>query len=411
MKNLIIILLSFITISCSSQNENKTDWIKDIEFLKTELPKKHKNLFFKNDKSTFENGLDQIKLQQANLSDFEIAIKLQQLIASFGDSHTSVKWKKYIDNKKILPIRLYWFSDGIYVTKTTKANKELLGKKITGINGNSIAKITDSLSTLITVDNKAIIKDKIPKLIIITQLLDFFDFSNGREYSIEVETKNGIKSTIPIKPYVLNTEKLINITIDTIAYCWRNTRISFTEKFVDNVYYLQYNQCVNKSKTEKKGKNNTISFNEYKKKVFKTIKEKSPDKLIFDMRFNSGGNSYQGTKFINQLAKQKGINQKGKLFVIIGRKTFSSAIINTLDFIENTNAIIVGENTGGKPNHYGEIRSFELPNSRVTIIYSTKYFKRTDREMNTIKPDIEIGTSFNDFINGIDPIFEWIKKQ
>ena len=413
MKNWILILLVFSTISCSSQKKNKSDWIKDIDILKKELPKRHKNLFFKNDKSVFEKGLDKIKLQQENLSDFEIAVKLQQLIASFGDSHTFVKWQKYINNKKILPIRLYWFKDGLYITKTTKENKELLGQKVLEINGNSISKIADSLSTLITVDNKAIIKSKIPKLIILPQILDFFNFSNNADYEIEIETINGIKSIHKIEPYVLNSKKLINITIDSIAYCWTNNRISFTENFIDkdSVYYLQYNQCVNKSKIAGKGKNHTITFDKYKKKVFRTIKKKNPKKIIFDMRFNSGGSSYQGTKFVKQLAGFKEINQKGKLFVIIGRNTFSSAIINTMDFVENTNAIIVGEITGGKPNHYGEIRDFELPFSKLKVIYSTKYFKRIEKEMNTIKPNIVIETSFVDFINGIDPVYEWIIKQ
>ncbi len=410
MKNWIIITFLFLTISCSSQNDKEIDWKEDIDFLKKELPKRHKNLFFKIDKSDFENKIEKIK--NNSLSDFETAIKLQQVIASIGDSHTSIIWKKYINPKKLLPLRFYWFSDGIYIKQTTKNYKELLGKKVTEINGNSISKITDSLSSLITVDNNAIIKSKIPKLLILIQLLDYFKFSNNNTYEIAVETPQGIKSTHKLKSYTLNTQKLISIPISNTAYCWKNNRISFTENYIekDKIYYLKYNQCSKNSKIPNK-KNKLISFDNYKKHIFKTIKKNRPDKLIFDMRFNSGGSSYQGTKLIKQLAELKEINQKGKLFVIIGRRTFSSAIINTLDFIENTNAIIVGEKTGGKPNHYGEIRSFILPKSKLKVIYSTKYFKQTSKEMNTITPTVEIETTFNDYINGIDPIYEWIKNQ
>ena len=70
-------------------------------------------------------------------------------------------------------------------------------------------------------------------------------------------------------------------------------------------------------------------------------------KVIFDMRHNGGGSSAQGTALIKAIAKKKNINQKGTLFVVIGRQTFSSAIINTVDFKKHTQATILGEPTAG----------------------------------------------------------------
>ena len=64
-----------------------------------------------------------------------------------------------------------------------------------------------------------------------------------------------------------------------------------------------------------------------------------------------------------------------------------------------TNAVFVGEETGGKPNHFGEVKSFQLPSSKLPVSYSTKYFKRTDENMNTITPDVKIELSFSDLKN------------
>ena len=83
----------------------------------------------------------------------------------------------------------------------------------------------------------------------------------------------------------------------------------------------------------------------------------------------------------------------------------------TLDFKKNTNAIIVGEATSGKPNHFGEVKSFILPNSKIKTYYSTKYFKRTENNTKTITPDIKIVNSFTDFKAGKDNILSWILKQ
>ncbi len=129
------------------------------------------------------------------------------------------------------------------------------------------------------------------------------------------------------------------------------------------------------------------------------------------MRYNGGGNSSQGTEFINKLSESKYLNQNTKIYVVIGRQTFSSAIINTMDFKEKTNAIFVGEETGGKPNHYGDVRNFILPSSGLNVNYSTKYFTIIKDDLKTITPDKIIEFSFSDFSKGIDPVFEWIKNQ
>ncbi|MDR1348005.1 MAG: hypothetical protein LBJ63_06190, partial [Prevotellaceae bacterium] len=104
-------------------------------------------------------------------------------------------------------------------------------------------------------------------------------------------------------------------------------------------------------------------------------------------------------------------NPSIKTYVVLGRATFSSAILNAMDFKRLTNAIFVGEETSGKPNHFGEVKSFQLPTSKLSVNYSTKYFKMTDENVNTIAPDVKIEMSFSDFMKGVDPVYEWVKQQ
>ena len=86
--------------------------------------------------------MDKIKLISTKLSDFEVAIKLQQLIAGFGDSHTSINFGQLIDKNNILPLHLYWFSDGLYILHTTQENYEILGHQILSVNGFTLETIT-----------------------------------------------------------------------------------------------------------------------------------------------------------------------------------------------------------------------------------------------------------------------------
>jgi hypothetical protein len=409
--------LFFTGISGFAQTEKVVDWKSDIEFLKKELPLKHKNLFFQMTNSDYEGSLDNISSRLSLFSDFEIAVKLQQIIARAGDSHTSVGYAKLIDAEKVLPLLLYWFSDGIYVMQTTRDNEKLLGSRISKINDFGIQLIVDSLSTLITVDNQAIVKSNIPQMITSLQLLEFFGFSKSMVLKVEVQSAQGQTMISEIKSGKINRDNSISFKPDSIALCWQNQRAFFTDKYFENeaVYYLQYNKCNSKELEEKQG-NQAIaaslpSFVDFENRVFDVIQKKAINKLIFDMRFNSGGSSIQGTEFISRLAGYSIAKEDKKLYVVIGRKTFSSAIINTMDFKQQTKAIFVGEETGGKPNHFGEVRNFQLPSSGIIINYSTKYFKRTNEDLNTIRPDVIIESSFLDFKKGIDPVYEWIKNN
>ena len=47
MNKIIILIVTFFSINIYSQEIETENWITDLNFLKTELPKKHKNLFFK----------------------------------------------------------------------------------------------------------------------------------------------------------------------------------------------------------------------------------------------------------------------------------------------------------------------------------------------------------------------------
>lgn len=82
-----------------------------------------------------------------------------------------------------------------------------------------------------------------------------------------------------------------------------------------------------------------------------------------------------------------------------------------MDFKRMTHAIFVGEETSGKPNHFGEVKNFQLPTSQLTVNYSTKYFKYNKKDVSTLVPDVKIEMSFSDLMKGIDPIYEWIKQQ
>ena len=429
----VLLFLLYPVIICFSQEKKEIDWKSDIEYLKDTLSQKHINIFSKTSEYEFNKQLDALLSKLPELTDLQVAVKIQQIHAKMGDSHTNAGWVKFINADKNIGIGTYWFKDGLYIISTNQRDSILLGKKIIRIGGLNIEELVDSLKTMFTDENEALTKSLVPLHLIYGQLLNNFGCVAKEEGFIEFEVANETNRVFQHQVKLGHKDSTLfsNISSSPLLYGSNNWFVEeYDEK--NEIYFVQYNRCDSKELAMEFSQPQDIidkkpSFSEFEQKVFKTISEKPIKKFVFDMRYNGGGSAPQGTKFIEELSKIKEINQKGKLFVLVGRKTFSSAVINTLNFQEKTKAILVGEETGGKASHFGETRSFRLPSSGLKITYSTKYFYynkknkikvfRSKEGINTNKdkresiiPDDIIELSFDNFKNNVDPVLKWIEK-
>jgi hypothetical protein len=145
------------------------------------------------------------------------------------------------------------------------------------------------------------------------------------------------------------------------------------------------------------------------REFFKFLDDHAPDRLVIDMRQNGGGDFFKGRKhLIEPIKKRARLDQKGKLFVIVGRYTFSAAMVNAIDFHKETHALLVGEPIGERPNSYSENDEMTLPNSRLVVSYSTKYYKFLDEDVPAFLPDQRIDPDWEAYKAGRDPVMEWI---
>jgi hypothetical protein len=405
-----------LSLTIYSQNE-KIDWNTDLDYLVKELSEKHYNFFTVKSKEDFLSGINAIKQESKNPNDFQVALKAQQLIAKFGDSHTMLNFNLLLNPNQILPIHLFWTSDGLYVLHTTPENEKILGSQVLSINNVPITTVIDSLSTLFAVDNQAMVKSLIPQTIPSLQILEYFGFANTEQVILGLKTETNQNQTYILKASLMNRNNRVSFKPDSLAFSAKNENQVFTDFYYpdEKIYYILYNKCLSKEIALEYGNKemaeNLPSFKEFEEKAFNTLANESVIKIIFDMRYNGGGSSAQGTAFIEKLAKFLESNSTIKIYVVLGRATFSSAILNAMDFKRLTNSVFVGEETAGKPNHFGEVKSFQLLTSKLSVNYSTKYFKVTDEDVNTITPDVKIEMSFSDFMKGIDPVYEWVKQQ
>lgn len=98
---------------------------------------------------------------------------------------------------------------------------------------------------------------------------------------------------------------------------------------------------------------------------------------------------------------------KGEVIFVEGKDTFSSATLLLTTARDNGIGKIVGEPSGGRPSHYGDILFCILPNTTTTVTVSHKHFIRPNRakvECEYLLPDVDIDTNNPDK----DLVWEWI---
>jgi hypothetical protein len=141
------------------------------------------------------------------------------------------------------------------------------------------------------------------------------------------------------------------------------------------------------------------------------VAERRPEKLVIDVRQNGGGDYTEGLRhLVHPIKKLPDVNRKGHLFVLIGPNKFSAAMSNSAHFRFQTEALLVGQPIGEKPNSYQEGRQMTLPYSRLVVRYSVRFYKFVEGGENVIRPDQEIVPTWADYKSGKDPVLEWVLR-
>jgi hypothetical protein len=103
----------------------------------------------------------------------------------------------------------------------------------------------------------------------------------------------------------------------------------------------------------------------------------------------------------------------GPVCVLTGPHTFSAAA----EFAEAVKtyglATIVGEETGGQPNSFGNPMPYSLPRSRLALEIATSRALRANgdaSDFGSVKPDIVVRPTAADIRRGVDPVLERAKS-
>ncbi len=156
--------------------------------------------------------------------------------------------------------------------------------------------------------------------------------------------------------------------------------------------YVQYNQVAR-------------GIDSIANEILARAKQPGIKHVVVDMRHNGGGDNTTYRRLLGVL-QDPAINQPGRLTLLIGRLTFSAAANFATEVERTTHAEFAGEAMGGSPNLYGDTRPTTLPFSGQTALIATIYWEKSTADDNrlTIRPDLRIVLTSEDYFSGLDPV-------
>lgn len=371
-----------------------SDAKEDLQYMMHYLKKCHP-LFINGLSEEISNGyhssLERLK-NTDTITVTEVEREMQSILALIGDGHTTA-----FDN----------YISYCYLKDIAKRNYE--GWRLTAINNITLEELFKENKYLYSYELENWGKAKFKSDITSLSGLSFLELNpNGIRYTWVNEEGEEEISTYEAKDYVIYSEYMeynkqyfeeeSNESNDFVSYkIYEDNSLAVLTLESCN-YDEQYKSCL--------------------KKMFSEMKEKNIQNVAVDLRGNGGGNSKVATEFIKYLSideynggackwrlgfltipfSYNSIKNKkyvdlvfdGNVYVLTNVDSFSSAMLFAQYIQDNDIGTVIGEIPGNTPNCFGEIATFELPNTRLYFQVSTKEFTRVDKKNkdNRIVPDI-----------------------
>jgi hypothetical protein len=397
-------VLLFTLSSCGSQRTatqlSSDAWRTDLRYLARELPNRHVNAFHTVSRENFTNEVTRLDAAIPQNNGDQIVVGLMRIVALIGDGHTHLDLPP---SSLRYPIELQWFGDELRVVAAAAPYHAAVGARVLTIGSIPLHDVMERVTELVARgENDGRTRLTATMQLTVPEVLHGLGVIEDRDNApFALELASGEHATMKFSPAPLGEFSTWRMAIEEKPplYLRRLNERWWTEFLPDSqtVYFSLTGYPPDAEFRDRAGALGTL------------LDESHARRLVIDLRRNQGGDLDRFRRLLLPVLKSRtAINRKGGLFVIIGPGTFSAATVNALDLRNEASAILVGNPTGMRPNHYGEHGEFRLTNSGLRVSYSTQFYRFAADTDSAVVPDRNIEPTWAEFRSGRDPVMEWI---
>ncbi len=209
---------------------------------------------------------------------------------------------------------------------------------------------------------------------------------DGREFTVAAASRNQKLERTP--EWTMKTPSFENRSSE---YYW------FEYLAPRKTLYVQYNSCQEMR---------NLPFAKFVSQVLDAARRENPEKLVIDLRNNGGGNSEVIAPLFQAMTANQVLRPRGGIYVLVATGTFSSGTLAAVELRKRFQAMLVGEPMAQRPNSYGDVRYFRLPNSQTNVSYSTKRFALAEGDPEALDVELPVPMTAADYFAGRDAALE-----
>lgn len=392
-------------------------WREDLAQLARELVERHGDAFHSLPAPAYRASVEALAERIPALARHQIVVGMMRLVAAIGDGHTSVP--VLFDPAAgfhALPLRLGSFEEGLFVEAGEPALREAIGARVLAVGGLPTEEAIERVAPLISRDNDIWLRTMAPLYLAVTEILHAVGLSDDPLAATLDLERDGRRwtLTIPAQPEPFRIEHgpqesapegwvdARGTSAATPALRWRQPGRAYWSEYLaeHRTLYIQYDR-VNDAP-------HGPGVHAFFDQALATADRQQVERLILDIRENSGGEGGLNVGVVKRILLRRELDRPGRLFVVIGRQTFSAAQVLAHELERWTAAIFIGEPTGSSPQFYGDHSFFRLAHSGLLVSAAPTWWQPGgpyDRRP-YLPPRLAFEPRFEDYVAGRDPAVE-----
>lgn len=365
----------------------------------------HPEPFHAVERGTFQAELEALKADLSIMTPDQAMVGLMRLWARLSTERDGHQFAFLADgvDEPVLPLRVYEFDEGVFVTAAMEPYGDLVGARIAAVGGHPMGEVLDALEPLVPRDGPATVPAFRPIYLLKVGVLRGLGLVGPGDVSLDVadgaETRQVTVATVPVADFEAWAGWLAYTGLpihDGLRATEQRDDAFWLERLAEGGIYVRYSAVRDVSQRQIE--------------EMEALAAAHPDEpVILDLRQNPGGDNHNYPLILSALA-DPAIDRDGRLYVLTDRVTFSAASNFATEVEQRTSAIFVGEPMGGGLNFWNDVNWVTLDDYIVPmrVAISVKQWVKADPAdpRLSIEPELAVPTTAEDYFAGRDTVLE-----
>ncbi|MEM7536147.1 MAG: hypothetical protein AAF639_28450 [Chloroflexota bacterium] len=340
-------------------------------------------------KTQFQAHVEEMRTQVGTMSDTEFAMQVAAAVALADNGHTNVRIAHLADQLNSLPLRFFWFDDGLYIVRAHAELAAFIGAQVVAYDGTPPEEIVLRLNQYYG-GNEPTVRFNSPYFFASPAAMHGVNMAaKPDQVSLTLRLMDGKtqETTVLVEENQTETMRVVDHALaknakeelesgndwyfldpETVAlahYGMHPEKRLWTGELPNDGFYIRMRITLDAD---------DVSLSRWLADIQEQLKSSPTAYLVLDLRSNPGGDYTKTRSFAKAMADL--VKPDGRIYTLTDGGTFSAAVV-TAAFAKHgadSKGQIVGSQMGDRAQFWAEGGGvLTLPNSGVKVSVSTGY--------------------------------------